>query len=54
MARPSVTAPIASATSLDQLKDLIEAARLELDADARRLLDEASAWRVGAQAARGA
>src|SRR5262249_10149112 len=31
MARPSVTAPIASATSLDQLHDLIEATRLELD-----------------------
>ena len=54
MARPSVTAPIASATGLDQLRDLIEAARLELDADARRLLDEASEWRQGAQAARGA
>lgn len=31
LARPSVTAPIASATSLDQLTDLIEATRLELD-----------------------
>ncbi|HST21391.1 MAG TPA: aldo/keto reductase, partial [Blastocatellia bacterium] len=30
IARPSVTAPIASATSLEQLDDLIEATRLEL------------------------
>lgn len=45
MARPSVTAPIASATSLEQLNDLIEATRLELDEAALSLLDEASAWR---------
>ncbi|HKP13276.1 MAG TPA: aldo/keto reductase, partial [Blastocatellia bacterium] len=31
IARPSITAPIASATSLEQLDDLIEATRLELD-----------------------
>ena len=31
MARPSVTAPIASATSLDQLKDLVAATHLRLD-----------------------
>ena len=43
--RPSVTAPIASATSLEQLNDLIEATRLELDEASLRLLDEASAWR---------
>ena len=42
-ARPSVTAPIASATSLAQLDDLVGAARLALDADALRVLDEASA-----------
>jgi aryl-alcohol dehydrogenase-like predicted oxidoreductase len=41
-ARPAVTAPIASATSVEQLHDLIEGARLELDAAAIRLLDEAS------------
>jgi aryl-alcohol dehydrogenase-like predicted oxidoreductase len=43
IARPSVTAPIASATSLEQLNDLTEAARLELDETSLRLLDEASA-----------
>jgi aryl-alcohol dehydrogenase-like predicted oxidoreductase len=41
--RPSVTAPIASATSLEQLDDLIEATRLELDGPAIELLDQASA-----------
>lgn len=43
IARPSVTAPIASATSLAQLADLVAAARLALDADALRALDAASA-----------
>ncbi len=43
--RPAVTAPIASATSLEQLNDLIEATKLELDEASRRLLDEASDWR---------
>lgn len=43
LARPSVTAPIASATNLDQLTDLIEATRLELDPPAIQLLNEASA-----------
>jgi aryl-alcohol dehydrogenase-like predicted oxidoreductase len=43
MARPSVTAPIASATTLEQLEDLIAATRLQLDADAIRSLDTASA-----------
>lgn len=43
-ARPSVTAPIASATSLEQLNDLIEATKLELDEASLRLLDEASSW----------
>jgi aryl-alcohol dehydrogenase-like predicted oxidoreductase len=42
-ARPGITAPIASATSVEQLDDLIEGARLELDAAAVKLLDEASA-----------
>ena len=45
IARPAVTAPIASATSLEQLNDLIEATKLELDEGSLRLLDEASAWR---------
>ncbi|HEX8096420.1 MAG TPA: aldo/keto reductase [Pyrinomonadaceae bacterium] len=51
IARRSVTAPIASATSLEQLNDLIEATRLELDESSLRLLDEASAWREEAGAA---
>jgi aryl-alcohol dehydrogenase-like predicted oxidoreductase len=43
IARPSITAPIASATSLAQLEGLVAAARLHLDADAISVLDEASA-----------
>jgi aryl-alcohol dehydrogenase-like predicted oxidoreductase len=43
IARPGVTAPIASATSLAQLAELIAATQLQLDADALRNLDEASA-----------
>jgi aryl-alcohol dehydrogenase-like predicted oxidoreductase len=43
MARPSITAPIASATSLNQLEELIAATRLKLDAEAIRELDKASA-----------
>jgi aryl-alcohol dehydrogenase-like predicted oxidoreductase len=43
MGRPGVTAPIASATSLAQLRELIAATRLSLDADSRRLLEKASA-----------
>ena len=42
MARPSVTAPIASATSMAQLDDLIAGTRLELERDAIEQLDEAS------------
>lgn len=43
IARPTVTAPIASATNLDQLNQLIEAATLELDPSSTALLNEASA-----------
>jgi aryl-alcohol dehydrogenase-like predicted oxidoreductase len=43
IARPSVTAPIASATNLDQLNDLIAATRLELDQAAIERLNQASA-----------
>ncbi|MBX9669401.1 MAG: aldo/keto reductase [Candidatus Obscuribacterales bacterium] len=43
-ARPTVTAPIASATSIEQLQDLVAAAKLRLSASAVRLLDEASAY----------
>ncbi len=44
IARPSVTAPIASATNLDQLKELVAATALELSPDAVTRLDDASAW----------
>ena len=43
IARPAVTAPIASATSVGQLDELVAAAQLSLDAEAIALLDEASA-----------
>jgi aryl-alcohol dehydrogenase-like predicted oxidoreductase len=43
MARPSITAPIASATSAEQLNDLIGAARLQLSATEIAQLDAASA-----------
>lgn len=43
LARPSITAPIASATRTEQLDDLIEATRLRLDEGDVALLDEASA-----------
>jgi aryl-alcohol dehydrogenase-like predicted oxidoreductase len=42
MARPGITAPIASATNLDQMADLIASAHLKLDADAIKALDSAS------------
>ncbi len=42
IARPSVTSPIASATSVLQLNDLARAAHLRLDADSMAKLDAAS------------
>jgi len=45
MARPSVTAPIASATSVAQFEELAGAASLVLDAPTVAALDRASAWR---------
>jgi len=44
IARPSVTAPIASVTSLNQLSELTRAAALKLDVEDISILDEASAW----------
>jgi aryl-alcohol dehydrogenase-like predicted oxidoreductase len=44
IARPNITAPIASATSLEQLDDLIAATKLELDQAAIEKLDQASAY----------
>ena len=43
ISQPTITAPIASATNLDQLKELIEAATIELDPAAIDHLNEASA-----------
>jgi len=43
MARPSITAPIASATSVEQLDELIGAARLKLAPEQMQRLNEASA-----------
>lgn len=44
MARPSITAPIASATSVQQLNDLARATQLELDRGSIELLNKASAY----------
>lgn len=43
--RPGITAPIASATSVGQLKELLGGIELRLDAEATAALDQASAWR---------
>ena len=43
IARPSITAPIASATSIDQLDALVGAARLQLDAASMATIDRVSA-----------
>lgn len=45
MARKSITAPIASATNLDQLESFTKAANLQLTTDDINLLDHASAWK---------
>jgi aryl-alcohol dehydrogenase-like predicted oxidoreductase len=42
MARPSITAPIASATSLAQLDELVAATRLVLDAPSMAMIDRVS------------
>jgi aryl-alcohol dehydrogenase-like predicted oxidoreductase len=44
ISRPTVTAPIASATSIAQLDDLMAAVDLKLDQQALALLDQASDW----------
>ena len=43
--RPGITAPIASATSVGQLKEIMGAVDLRLDEESTKLLDEASAWK---------
>jgi aryl-alcohol dehydrogenase-like predicted oxidoreductase len=45
IARPSITAPIASVTSLEQLKDFTNAADLKLTAEDISQLDQASDWK---------
>lgn len=42
LARPSVTAPIVSATSLQQLDNILEAANISLSKEAKTFLDDAS------------
>jgi aryl-alcohol dehydrogenase-like predicted oxidoreductase len=42
IARPSVTAPIASASSVDQLQDLVKAAALKLKPEEIEALNQAS------------
>jgi aryl-alcohol dehydrogenase-like predicted oxidoreductase len=42
MARPTVVAPLASATNLEQLGDLIDATNFQLDDSTMQRLDEAS------------
>ena len=41
-ARPGVAAPIASATSLEQLEELVAALRIDLSADQMERLNQAS------------
>jgi aryl-alcohol dehydrogenase-like predicted oxidoreductase len=43
MASPGVTAPIASATSTEQLKDLVKATEIQLDSESMTILNAASA-----------
>lgn len=43
LARPSITAPIVSATKVEQLNEIIKAVELKLDPDSINLLDQASA-----------
>jgi len=45
IARPNVTSPIASATTLEQLAELVEAAEIDLDPDSIQKIDAASAPR---------
>jgi aryl-alcohol dehydrogenase-like predicted oxidoreductase len=43
--RPGITAPIASATTVAQLEEIVGGVELVLDAEARATLDQASAWK---------
>ncbi|MCW5654340.1 aldo/keto reductase [Hydrogenophaga sp.] len=46
LAKPGITAPIASATTLEQLKDLVSAVSLKLNAEDVNALDQASDLKV--------
>ena len=46
---PSITAPIASATSVEQLNELAQATRLELDRESIEKLNKASAYEEPAE-----
>jgi len=48
IARPSITAPISSATTLEQLNNLIEATKLQLDHPSIELLNQASIYEASA------
>jgi aryl-alcohol dehydrogenase-like predicted oxidoreductase len=48
LTRPPVTAPIASATNVTQLQELLEATNLQLDRESIELLDRASAIQASA------
>lgn len=45
MARPSITAPISSATSVDQLHELTRSANIKLDKETLAYLDKESDWK---------
>jgi aryl-alcohol dehydrogenase-like predicted oxidoreductase len=45
LARPGITAPIVSATSVQQTQELLGSATLQLDENSLATLDKASAWR---------
>jgi len=49
MARESITAPIASATSVEQLNELAQATQLELDRESMEKLNKASAYEAQAE-----
>lgn len=46
LARPAITAPIASTTSVEQTRELLGAADVRLSAETLAILDAASAWRA--------
>jgi aryl-alcohol dehydrogenase-like predicted oxidoreductase len=49
MARPTITAPIASATSMEQINELAQATKLELDRESIEKLNKASAYEEPAE-----